>query len=264
MPSAGPSATPLVAVSACVKQINAHRFHAANQRYMEALTEVSGCMPVILPAVGGAFDAAVVLDHVAGLLLTGSPSNVHPETYADELSAPDVAIDPARDATTLPTIRAAVERGIPVFAVCRGIQELNVALGGSLHQFVHLLPGKRDHRSDRSRPPAERGALAHSVTLAGNGVLCGLFGADRVMVNSLHGQAVNRPAPGMMIEAVSDDGVIEGLSAPDAPGWVLGVQWHPEALFREDAPSRKLFEAFGHAVRDFAAGRRRPALAAAE
>lgn len=255
---------PLVAVSACVKAMNTHRFHATNQRYLDALTEVSGCFPVLLPAVGAKADPSPLLDRISGLVLTGSPSNVHPDHYEDELSAPDVAIDPARDATTLPTIRAAVARGIPVFAVCRGVQELNVALGGSLHQFVHLLPGKRDHRSDKTRPVTERGGLAHPVRLTPGGVLRQLFGADEVMVNSLHAQAVNRPAPGMRIEAMSEDGVVEGLSAPDAPGWVLGVQWHPEALFREDVPSRQLFEAFGAAAKAHAAGRRAPALAAAE
>lgn len=259
------SQTPLVAVSSCVKQMhNTMRYHAANQRYMDGLVEASGCFPVILPAVGDRMDTSPALDCVSGLLLTGSPSNVHPDYYDDELSAPDVATDRARDATTLPTIRAAIERGIPVFAVCRGIQELNVALGGSLHQFVHLLPGKRDHRSDKTRPVGERAALAHPVQLTEGGVLQALFGADEVMVNSLHGQAVAEPAPGLVVEAVSEDGVIEGLSAPDAPGWVLGVQWHPEALFRTDGPSRKLFEAFGAAAHAFAEGRRGPALAAAE
>jgi len=258
------SQPPIVAVSACLKQVNASRVHSANTRFIEGLAEASQCLPIILPAVGAHMDPVAVLDHVSGLVLTGSPSNVHPEQYDDVLSAPDVATDPARDATTLPTIRAAVARGIPVFAVCRGIQELNVALGGTLHQFVHLLPGKRDHRSNRSLPPGERANLAHSVKLEAGGVLRSLFGQDEVMVNSLHGQAINRPASGLVVEALSADGVIEGVSAPNAAGWVLGVQWHPEALFRVDEPSRILFEAFGDAARAYAAGLRAPALAAAE
>lgn len=255
---------PLVAVSACVKQINAHRFHAANQRNLDALAEVSGAYPVIMGSVGGRADALSVLEHVSGVLLTGSPSNVHPGCYDEDLAAPDVATDQDRDATTLPVVRAAVDRGIPVFALCRGFQELNVALGGTLHQFVHLLPGKRDHRADRTLPPDLRGGLAHSVTLTPGGVLEDLFGAGSVMINSLHGQAVDRLAPGLVLEAISEDGVIEAASAPDAPGWVLGVQWHPEALFREDTPSRQLFEAFGRAVAAYAGGERRPLLAAAQ
>lgn len=239
------------------------RVHSANRRYVDALTEVSGCLPILMTAVGEKTDPTPLLDHISGLVLTGSPSNVHPDNYEDELAAPEIAIDPERDATTLPMIRAAVARGVPVFAICRGIQELNVALGGTLHQFVHLLPGKDDHRSDRTRPVPERAGLAHPVDLAPGGVLAELFGAKEVMVNSLHGQGIDQPAPGLRVEATSPDGVIEGVSAPDAAGWVLGVQWHPEALFREDAPSRQLFEAFGAAARAFAAGERRPALAAA-
>lgn len=255
---------PLVAVSACVKKINAHSFHATNQRNLDALTDIAGCVPVIMPSVGGNADLSPLLDHMSGLMVTGSPSNVHPENYGDALAAPDIASDPLRDATTLPMLRAAYERGIPIFAICRGFQELNVALGGTLHQFVHLLPGKRDHRADRRLPPEQRGDLAHSVSLTPKGVLADIFAANTVMVNSLHGQAVAKPAPGLVIEAMSEDGVIEGLSAPSAPGWVLGVQWHPEATFRKDEPSRQLFRAFGDAVRDYAAGARRPALAAAE
>ena len=255
---------PLVAISACVKQINSHRFHTANQRYLEALTQVSGCFPMILPAVGQYADPLTALDHVSGLILTGSPSNVEPEHYGDVVAAPDIANDPARDATTLPTIRAAVERGIPVFAVCRGIQELNVALGGTLHQFVHLLPGKVDHRSDKTKAPGERGSLAHSVQLTEDGMLQQIFGTEQIMVNSLHAQAIAKPAPSLLVEALSDDGVVEAVSAPDAPGWVLGVQWHPEALFRQDTPSRQLFETFGSAVKAYAAVRGRPVRAAAE
>lgn len=249
-------APPLVAISACIKQIMAHKFHATNQRYLDALTSLSGCFPVIMPSIGQsegqASDPRVLLDHISGLVLTGSPSNVHPNNYDDDLAAPEVLIDQARDATTLPMIRAAMERGIPIFAVCRGIQELNVALGGDLHQFVHLLPGKSDHRSDRSRPPEERGNLSHSVNLAEGGMLRQILGTNSVMVNSLHAQAVATPAPGLVVEATSEDGVIEGVSAPDAPGWVLGVQWHPEALFKQDKPSQQLFAAFGDAVRAYA------------
>jgi len=255
---------PIVAVSACVKQINTHSFHATNQRYLDALTEFSGCLPIVMPSVGANADVTPLLDHISGLVVTGSPSNVHPANYGDRLAAPDVAVDPLRDATTLPMIRAAYERGVPIFAVCRGIQELNVALGGTLHQFVHLLPGVRDHRSDRRRPPAERGEVSHSVTLEPGRALHRILGADSVMVNSLHGQAVATVAPGLVVEAMSEDGVVEGVSAPGAPGWVLGVQWHPEAVFRKDRPSQLLFAAFGDAARAYAAGDRAPALAAAE
>lgn len=256
------AAPPIVAVSACVKQINAHRFHTANQRFIHALTDASRCMPVVMPAVAERVDARGVLDAVSGLVLTGSPSNVHPDYYGDELAAPDIASDLQRDQTTIPVIREAVARGVPIFAVCRGIQELNVALGGTLHQFVHLLPGKRDHRSDRNRPVDQRAALSHDVRVTEGGMLHQILGSEVVAVNSLHGQAIDKPAPGLVIEALSEDGVVEGVSAPDAPGWLLGVQWHPEALYQEDAPSRLLFEAFGEAARAYAAKGARPRMAA--
>jgi putative glutamine amidotransferase len=258
---ASPS-TPIVAISACVKQIMAHQFHATNQRNLDAVAAHSGCFPIIMPSIGQRADPSPLLDHISGLMLTGSPSNVDPGYYGDELAAPEITLDAQRDATTLPMIRAAVERGIPVFAICRGMQELNVALGGTLHQFVHLLPGKDDHRADRAKPPEQRGDIVHSVRVAGNGKLRQIFGTDSVMVNSLHAQAVAKPAPGMIVEATAEDGCIEGLSAPDAPGWVLGVQWHPEAVFKKDEPSRQLFEAFGEAVRNYASRQGHMAVAA--
>ena len=257
----GHNNTPLVAVSACLKEVNTFKMHTASHRHVEGLLEVSGVLPIVMPAVGRKADPTPLLDHISGLLLTGSPSNVHPDFYGDIVASPETVIDLDRDNTTLPMIRGAIERGIPVFAVCRGIQELNVAMGGTLHQYVHLLPGKRDHRSNKALPPGQRAGLAHSVTLTEGGKLRAILEAEEVIVNSLHAQAVNEPAPGMIVEAMSEDGVIEGISMPQAPGWVLGVQWHPEATFREDLPSRKLFEAFGAAVKNYAAGK---SLAAAE
>lgn len=253
--------TPLVAVSACLKEVNTFKMHTASHRHIESLAEVSGVLPIILPAVGRKADPKPLLDHISGLLLTGSPSNVHPDFYGEKIASSETLIDLDRDNTTLPMIRGAIERGIPVFAICRGIQELNVAMGGTLHQYVHLLPGKRDHRSNKALPPGQRAGLAHSVKLTAGGMLQKIFGNEEVLVNSLHAQAVNQPAPGMIVEALSEDGVVEGISMPSAPGWVLGVQWHPEATFREDLPSRKLFEAFGVAVQAYASGK---ALVAAE
>lgn len=254
--------TPIIAISACVKQIMAHQFHATNQRNLDAVAAHSGCFPIIMPSIGERTDPSPLLDHISGLMLTGSPSNVHPDFYGDVPAADEITHDRQRDATTLPMIRAAYERGIPIFAICRGMQELNVALGGTLHQFVHLLPGKGDHRADRAKPPEQRGDLVHSVNLAGNGKLKRIFGADSVMVNSLHAQAVAIPAPNFIVEATAEDGCVEGLSAPDAPGWVLGVQWHPEAVFKKDKPSQQLFEAFGAAVRQYAASQSHMAVAA--
>lgn len=251
---------PVVGVSACLREMHSNLYsHATNQRYIDALHEVSGAMPVIIPALGDKTDHAELLTRLDGIVLTGSPSNVEPHHYDTPRAADDIKHDPARDATTLPLIRMAVQMGVPVFAVCRGIQELNVALGGSLHQFVHKLPGKRDHRSDKAAPAARKVALAHWVTLTPGGMLAKLTGQERVMINSLHAQACDRVAPGLIVEALSDDGIVEAISAPDAPGYVLGVQWHPEAIYGEDRLSNDLFGLFGEAVHAYARGENRQA-----
>jgi len=251
---------PVVGVSACVREWHGVlNYHAANERYTEAIHDVSGAMPVIVPALGDRWEHAELLGRLDGLVLTGSPSNVEPHHYDTPRAAPDIVHDARRDATTLPLIRLAVAQGVPVFAICRGIQELNVALGGSLHQFVHRLRGKRDHRSDKAVSPGKKVALAHWIELTPGGVLHKLAGEQRVMINSLHAQACDRLALGLMLEGVADDGVIEAVSAPDAPGYVLGVQWHPEALFKEDKLSHDLFTLFGEAVYAYAGGEKRRA-----
>lgn len=251
---------PVVGVSACLREMRPlFNLHTANERYLHALHDISGATPIIVPAMGDKTDHATVLSRLDGLVLTGSPSNVEPHHYDTPRAAPDIKHDPFRDATTLPLIRMAVEQGVPVFAVCRGIQELNVAMGGSLHQFLHLEPGKRDHRSDKAATMEKKVALAHWITLEPDGVLAKLVGADRVQVNSLHAQAVNRVAPGFAVEGLSDDGVVEAISAPNAPGYVLGVQWHPEALYLEDQLSHDLFALFGEAVQAHARGEKRKA-----
>lgn len=251
---------PLVGISACVREMHPLiHSHTANERYVHALHDVSGAMPIIIPALGEKTDHAGMLSHLDGLVLTGSPSNVEPHHYDTPRAAPDIKHDPLRDGTTLPLIRLAVQMGVPVFAVCRGIQELNVAMGGSLHQFVHKLPGKRDHRSDKAAPMGKKVALAHWVSLTPGGVLSKLTGQERVMINSLHAQACDRVAPGMVVEAMSDDGIVEAISAPDAPGYVLGVQWHPEAIYGEDRLSNDMFGLFGEAVHAYARGEKRQA-----
>jgi putative glutamine amidotransferase len=163
-----------------------------------------------------------------------------------------------RDATTLPLIRRAVEIGVPLFAICRGIQELNVALGGSLHQHVHELPGRRDHRSDKTRPWYERYGPAHTIRLVPGGRLQAILGgAATLEVNSLHGQGIDRPAERLVVEAWAEDGTIEAVTVRDAPGFVIGVQWHPEWRVAENPWSLRLFAAFADAARTRAAARLR-------
>ncbi|HJU19602.1 MAG TPA: gamma-glutamyl-gamma-aminobutyrate hydrolase family protein [Stellaceae bacterium] len=236
---------PLVGLPACLRSLNERRFHTANDRYIDALVGATSCLPVVIPAVGAKADLCRLLDRLDGLLLTGSPSNVEPRHYGGEPSQPGTLHDPDRDATTLPLIRAAVRRDLPILAICRGIQELNVALGGTLHQRVHELPGRLNHRSPKDSPDGPYGP-AHSVTVVPGGRLFALFGAGEITVNSLHSQGIDRPAPPLVVEAIAPDGQIEAVSLPGAR-FVVGVQWHPEYKLLENPFSRALFSAFERA-----------------
>lgn len=239
--------TPLVGIPACVKQFEELEQHATPGVYGRALLRAAGCVPVLLPPLGTEMLAA--LDRLDGLLLSGSESNVGPHHYGSDTDETPGQHDPARDDTVLPLIREAVARGMPVLAICRGIQELNVALGGTLHQRVHAVAGRMDHREPEGAPE-ERFALAHEVSVSGG--LGTLLGAEQARVNSLHGQAVDRPAPGLAVEALADDGTIEAVRGVVCAGFVLGVQWHPEWHAGSDPPSRAIFAAFGAACREYA------------
>jgi len=233
---------PLVGIPTCLRTVNERLFHGVNDRYPSAVLDAAGCLPVLIPAVGSKVDVRAVLSRLDGLLLTGSPSNVHPSHYGAEPSDPEILYDPERDATTLPRIREAIRRDLPILAICRGIQELNVALGGTLHQRVHEVPGRHNHRSRRDSSDGPYGP-AHRVTLTAGGLLASLAGAPEVKVNSLHSQGIDRPAVSLRIEAVAPDGQIEAVSLPEAR-FVVGVQWHPEYKAVDDPFSSALFSAF--------------------
>jgi len=251
------SPVPVVGIPASIKDFNGTPFHAVNQRYLCTLTDTAGVVPMIVPSIGERHDFADLVDRFDGLLFTGSPANVEPHRYGHDRAREDILHDPGRDETTLPLLREAVERGVPFFAICLGIQELNVALGGTLHQLVQELPGKHDHRSDKTKPKHERTALAHPIAVTAGGTLHRHTGGKlEVMVNSLHGQAIDRVADRLQVEAVAPDGVVEAVSVRGATTFQLGVQWHPESLCGDDPLSQALFEAFGDAVRAHAAARR--------
>ena len=248
--------TPLVIVPACTRQIGDYPYYAAQIKYVDAVLRGAGCTPLILPALGNALDLDAVLDACDGVMLTGSASNVHPSHYEQDVHNPALPQDPARDATTLPLIRAAIARAIPMLAICRGFQEMNVALGGNLHQAVQEVAGKMDHREDPAATLDEQYGPAHRVLLTPGGHLQRiLLGVEQIEVNSLHGQGVDRLAPDIAIEAVSDDGLVEAFSVPSAPGFTLAVQWHPEWRLLENPASMKMFGAFGQACRDYHAGK---------
>jgi putative glutamine amidotransferase len=218
--------------------------HQANDEYVSAIRDGAGVLPLLIPSTGTPLDAGEILSMVDGLLFTGAPSNVAPSHYGST-ARPGTELDEIRDATTLPLLRAAIQAGKPLLAICRGFQELNVALGGSLHQHLHELPGRLDHREPQNASREFEYAPAHAVTFAPDGVLAGLSGLGQAMVNSLHTQGVDRLAPGLKAEAFAPDGQVEAASLPDAKAFLLGVQWHPEWAFMQDSLSRAIFAGFG-------------------
>lgn len=239
---------PVVLVSCDVKEIDGYAWHAAITTYLEALVNGSGALPLLLPSLGSALDLDAVLDRVDGVLLTGSRSNVHPALYGGDPSERNGPYDSRRDATTLPLIRRTLQRGLPFFAICRGLQETNVALGGTLVAELQEMPGRRDHRAPDADTHDERFALAHHVEVRPGGKLAAVLGAATIEVNSLHRQAIGRLAPGLTVEATADDGTIEAVSVDGAADFALATQWHPEYWVGSDAASARLFAAFGEAL----------------
>jgi putative glutamine amidotransferase len=241
---------PVVVIPACTKLIDGYVFDAVGRKYAAAIAEVAECQPLLVPVGPGMSDIRTILDVADAILLTGSPSNVAPEHYGDEPPVKPDALDPFRDALTLPLIRAAVENKTPLFAICRGFQELNVALGGSLYQAVHDVNGHKDHRPNYELPLDEMYGPVHHVRLRGK--LRDWIGSDQLLVNSLHSQGIARLAEGLQPEAFSEDGLIEAVRGPDDEAFCLGVQWHPEWAAKQNPVSTTLFRRFGAAAKGVA------------
>lgn len=242
-------AAPLVGVSACIKQTDDSRAHAVQHKYLAAVVDGAGAQPLVIPALEQATDIDAILGALDGVLLTGSPSNVEPHRYGGPQSRPETAHDPARDATVLPLIEAALEQAVPLLCICLGIQELNVALGGSLHAHLQEVPGRADHRRNPDASRDDQYAPRHRLAITPGGLLAKITGRTEALVNSLHGQGIDRPAPRLNVEAVAPDGTIEAVSVADAHAFALGVQWHPEWKVRENPFNLAIFEAFGEACR---------------
>jgi putative glutamine amidotransferase len=221
-------------------------FHLVGEKYLRAATWC-GATPILLPALGDDAPLAHWLEMVDGLLFTGSPSNIEPHHYGEAPRDGDFN-DPQRDATTLPLIRAALDAGVPVLGICRGLQEMNVALGGSLHPAVHTLPNMLNHREQGDTLETQYG-LAHALTLAEGGVLHRALGSTQAEVNSLHGQGIRQLGAGLVAEAWAPDGLIEAFRVADAATFAVAVQWHPEWQIDAHPLSRALFQAFGEACR---------------
>jgi putative glutamine amidotransferase len=261
---------PLVGISCCTKQFGIFGMpnHAASNTYVEVSDQLVHAVPVLIPANGPTADIETLLEHLDGIMLTGSRSNVHPSYYDGPPHAEGTWEDMARDSTTLPLIRAAVARGVPVLAICRGFQELNVALGGSLHQRLQDLPDRIDHSSPMIASREVRIGKAHAIRVTPGGWLHRLSGASEIAVNSLHNQGVNKLAPGVRVEGTAPDGTIEAVhvlatAAGPVPGFAVGIQWHPENDWRTDIVSQRIFDDFAAAVHAYAEDGRMGGMSAA-
>lgn len=246
---------PLVGLPCCTRMVGEHPTHWVGEKYITAVSDAAGAMPLLVPALGGRLDPEDVVHRLDGLLLTGSPSNVEPHHYDGAPSAEGTLHDAPRDALALPLIRAAIAVGLPVLAICRGIQELNVALGGTLHQRIHEVAGRIDHRAPEGTAEQRYAHTAHRVRLVSGGLLERLAGVGELAVNSLHAQGIDRLAPTLAAEAEAPDGQIEAVRHRAAP-FVVGVQWHPEYRVLDNGFGRALFAAFGAACRNLARARR--------
>ena len=249
---------PVIGITANLRQSEQHpqvNLQAVNEKYGNAVREVAGAMPLFIPPLGDAMCIETLLRTLDGVLLTGGASNIEPHHYGQTPAPGDDQRDPGRDGLVLPLIRRAIEVGLPVLGICRGIQEINVALGGTLHQRLHEVPGRQDHRRSRDKPFLESLAPRHRLTVTSGGFLAALVGEGDVEVNSLHGQGLDRIADRLSVEAVAEDGTVEAVIVNDAPGFAFGVQWHAEHDVHSYPLYRAIFAAFGDAVSNYAMAR---------
>ena len=249
------SPIPIIGVTACVKPIDSAAFHAVGDKYVRAVAVSAGGFPMVIPALESLIDPAGLVARLDGLMLTGSPSNVFPSLYGEAPSPEAEPHDRERDATIMPLIDEALNQGLPLFAICRGFQELNVALGGSLHARVHEVPGRMDHRRPQHEDPDVQYGPKHKVTLRPGGQMARLAECEELEINSLHNQGLKRVADGLNIEGEAPDGTVEAVSVRNAKAFALGVQWHPEYKSWENEFSRRIFAAFGDAARERATAR---------
>ncbi|WP_158803462.1 gamma-glutamyl-gamma-aminobutyrate hydrolase family protein [Acidisoma sp. L85] len=242
--------TAFIGISCCRKEFEPSEAlaHAASDTYVQAVSDIIGAFPLLIPANGAGGDVERLLGLFDGIILTGSYSNIGPGHYGAEPHDTETHEDPQRDGVTLPLIRAAIQHAVPILGICRGFQELNVALGGTLHQSLCSVAGKMDHWTPLQSLALLRNAKTHSVQVTPGGWLHSLAGASEILVNSHHNQGIERLAPSLLAEAVANDGTIEAARVSGALGFAVGVQWHPEYDMYTDDVSRRIFESFGSAV----------------
>ena len=242
---------PLIGVISDRRMQGEHPFHMVGEKYLQALADGSVANPVALPSLAKGFDVLDIIDRLDGLFLTGSPSNLEPHHYLGEASEPGTWHDSERDLAALALIPAVIRAGMPLFAVCRGFQEVNVSFGGTLHQLVHEVPGYRIHKENPADPLDIQYGPSHEVEFVEGGMLHTITGQKGATVNSLHSQAVDSLSDELEVEAWAEDGLVEAFTVRDAPGFTLGVQWHPEWKVLENPVSEAIFRAFGDACRSY-------------
>ncbi len=245
---------PLVGLPTDHKILGPHPYLTVGEKYVRAVVDGAQALPVALPTLDPPLPWRELLERLDGIVLTGALSNIEPHHYGDEPSYEGNLHDARRDASTLPLIPLALEMGVPLLAICRGLQEVNVAFGGTLHQKVHEQPGFMDHREDPQAPLDVQYGPAHAVSLLPGGLLAGIAGGGEARVNSLHGQGIARLGQGLVVEATAPDGLIEAFRH-DGDGFLLAVQWHPEWKVAENPFYLGIFRAFGAACRARAARR---------
>jgi len=260
--SSEPPRAPFVLIPCDNRMLGGHPFHVLGHKYSDAVRHAALCHPLLLPT-GGDPDLLAYLELADGILLTGSPANVHPRHFGQSVRDPELPLDQGRDDVTLPLVRLAVERGLPLLAICRGLQEINVALGGTLLQAIQEEPGRLDHRADPYADVELQYAPSHPVDIVAGGELDRILGVRQLQVNSLHGQGIDRLAHGLRVEAQAPDGTVEAVHISAHPGFALAVQWHPEWKVLQNPASTALFRAFGDACRRIKA-RRTDAVATAD
>ncbi|WP_299152115.1 gamma-glutamyl-gamma-aminobutyrate hydrolase family protein [uncultured Tateyamaria sp.] len=239
---------PIVAIVADTREFDNEDWHCVPDQYMDALSKVAKVLPIFIPALGDFVDHASLLDRVDGVMLTGSKANVHPSYFGVEPDSRYEPYDLRRDATSLLLVTACIDKGVPLLALCRGIQELNVALGGSLRPLIHEEPDRLDHRAADVLDRDKQFEINQDVTAREGGCIAEILGPE-FRTNSLHSQALDHVSPRLQVEATASDGTVEAVSVRDAKSFAIGVQWHPEYWAETDSASRAIFEAFGHAVR---------------
>lgn len=234
-----------------------YEIQATGRRTIEAVGQVAGCLPMLIPGMPEAVDVGDLCATLDGIVLTGGRANVHPKFYGEELTEAHGQMDEGRDGVMLPLIRAAVDLGIPILGLCRGIQEMNVAFGGTLYHEVGDLPGRHRHRMPKGcREPEIVFELREQVRLKPGGMLARMLGTDNIVTNSLHGQAVRDAGARVVLEGWAADDTVEAISIAGARSFAIGVQWHAEYDAENDPVSKVLFDEFGDAARAHQARRR--------